>query len=531
MEGLQVQSTGQGADTALGVSPGQAVGAQGRLLRLFYPLREAWTDLVAQVERDDDAALANGIYFLTLRTGVEAIDQPTDAEPCTRTEPDPLRDRRLETVSLLGLRLVSANPRILAMSPQRAANRLCARFLSESPFDPRTGTVPLALVKVVDKKPEWIDAVAGRYLAEPNAEYETFLAHTMAALEDFLQNQAASLHETPVQFVKRAPAPLGIKTFLPRLGIQPFLPSLEVRTLDREMDVFLPLPRPLTPLAQVLDLDYLPAAGPFPVTLLKDPAGAPPQLNFRPGDLQVDLVPVPASTVESVVAMELPRGKVDLVHGLGERIRLLLAIPDLDYRHDLFDLPQRDLALEDELFRRGWSAYVAYGNWLIQWQHLFNGLTAEQQSRIKPPLVSAEPREPGAYRNDLVSRRRAALDNPDTPLPEPYRSHLASPNPAPAGGPPDPPVLSLEDGLFRQREDLFAAITSLQAEVDEGNRLLSELGDFNTLQRQHLDALSVSFSALAGGISGDGKGLDLIRKSKDALFVPKGMVASLGGGA
>jgi len=49
------------------------------------------------------------------------------------------------------------------------------------------------------------------------------------------------------------------------------------------------------------------------------------------------------------------------------------------------------------------------------------------------------------------------------------------------------------------------------------------------VSRQHLDALSVSFSALAGGISGDGKGLDLLRKTLGAVFVPTSLTPASGG--
>ena len=518
--GLEVQLSGTGQDAELLVRPGQAVGARGRLIRLLFPLKEAWTDLAAQAEREADRPLTDGLYFLTLRSGVETIDQGQDGDACTRTEPDPLRDRRLEMVSLLGLQLVSANPRFLAMSPQRAANRVCVRCLEQSPFDPQTGAVPLALLKVAERQPVWIDTVAGRYLAEPNGEFDAFLAHTLTAFEDFLQNQAASLQTLPIRFVK----PGLISTFA-RAGLN------ELPLAGFTRDSFVAKKAPLRPLNEVLDLDYLPAAGPFPITLLKDPAGVPPQLNFLPSDLQIDLVPVPASTVGSVVAMELPRGKVDLVHGLGERIRLLLAIPDLDYRPDLFNLPLRDTALEDELARRGWAATATYWTWQVQWLRLFKGLTPEQQSRIHPPQVPPPPREPDAFRTDLVNRRRAAMEDANAPLPEPYRSHLAVPHAFPQDAQPAPPELPSDAGIYSHRESLLAEIRGLRADLDEGTRLLSELGDYNTLQRHHLDALSVSFSALAGGISGDGKGLDLLRKTLGAVFVPKATTPPTGGQA
>ena len=55
----------------------------------------------------------------------------------------------------------------------------------------------------------------------------------------------------------------------------------------------------------------------------------------------------------------------------------------------------------------------------------------------------------------------------------------------------------------------------------DGGRLLEEVGDFLGLQRQQLDALTVSFSTLAGGVPGDGLGSQLVRWTAKANFVPK----------
>lgn len=488
VEGLPCTFFGSGADTRVRVQPGLAVGAAGQLIRLFYPLDQAWTDLAAQAERDHDTPLRDGLFLVTIRSAVEPIDDPTDQEPCTRSEPDPLRERRIETVCLLGLQRISGSPRLMAMSQQRAANRIGARLLRELPFRADSGAVPLGLVKVVGKLPVWFDPRAGRLLAEPDAAAHTLLAHTVAALEAWQREHAAPLPNVPTQT-----------------------------------------------LAELLGLDYLPAAGPLPAALLRDPAGKTPTLAFLPADLQIELAPVPANTIEGVVADELSRGTVDLIHGLGERIRLLLAIPDLDYRRDLFDLPQRDTRLEDELFRRAEAATRAYQAWKQQWYVLFHGLTPQQLQALRAPLLrTTPPFDPDQYRLKLVTDRArtlppaqpvvlthvaAAVGTPT--LPEPYASHLAEPHPAPEDYDVVPDTQPGDNGLFRQREDLRADIRHLEAALDKSFRLLEEVNDFLGLQRQQLDALTVSFSALAGGVPGDGLGAKLVRWTTKANFVPK----------
>lgn len=486
VEGLLWQHDGSGAGTRLRVQPGLAVGAQGQLIRLFHPLVQTWTDLADQAERDQDRPLRDGLFLLTIRSAVQAIDDDSGAEPCTRDEPDPLRDRRIETVCLLGLQRISGSPTLMALPQARAANRISARLLSTAPFQADSGAVPLGLIKVVDRLPQWFDPIAGRLMAEPGAAARSLLAHTVAAME---------------AWQKANPGPL---------------PDEASQTL-----------------ADLLGLDFLPAAGPLPAGLLRDPAGTPPKLAFLPADLRIDLVPVPASTVASVVATELQRGTVDLIHGIGDPLRLLLAIPDLDYRRNLFDLPQRDTDLEDELFRRSMAAQRAYQAWMAQWFNLFHGLSDSQLVDLRAPKrIGTPPESPLAYRDRLVEIRRSSsslkplkpdgdtADDAQPQLPEPYLSHNLEPSPppqdyqAPIGAEPG------GDGLFLQREQMRADIRHLEAALDQSYRLLEEVNDFLGLQRQQLDALTVSFSTLAGGVAGDGLGAKLVRWTTKANFKP-----------
>lgn len=473
IEGLATVFSGSGADCRVHVQPGLAVGAAGQLIRLFHPLDQAWTDLAAQAERDQDSLLRDGLFLVTIRSAVESIDDRAAQEPCTRTETDPLAERRIETVSLLGLQRISGSPRLMAMAQPRAANRISVRLLREAPFRSDSGAVPLGLIKVVDKLPVWFDPLAGRLLAEADAAAHTLLVHTVAALENWQREHVAPLPTTPTQT-----------------------------------------------LAELLGLDYLPAAGPLPAALLRDPAANRPSLAFLPADLQIELAPVPASTVEDVVVNELSRGSVDLVHGLGERIRLLLAIPDLDYRRDLFDLPPRDTRLEDELFRRAQTATDAYQAWKRQWYALFHGLSATQLKTLRAPaLIASPPPDPAQYRNKLVTDRAGKL--PPDALPEPYAGHRADPHPAPEEYANTAAAEPESDGLLSQREKLREDIRHLESALDQSFRLLEEVNDFLGLQRQQFDALTVSFSALAGGVAGDGLGMQLARWTTTAQLTPR----------
>lgn len=501
ISGLEVRAEGSGSNTLIHIQPGVAVGAGNRLMRLFYPLTQEWPELAELVERQQDRPLRDGIYLLTLRDVVEEIDKDENQEPCTRTELDPTRERRLETVILPSLRLVTANPRWLAMPQSRAANRICVRFIKESPHDPKIGDIPVALVKVVNKNPEWVDTIAGRYLSEPDAPYRTLLAHAVARFEQWMAQKQ-------------------IKVKLPPFIINPSL------AIDSVPIFKLPIANPS--LSQLVGLDYLPAAAPLPASLLQDPAGKQPKVAFNPGDLQVELAPVPASTVGGVIERELPRGTVDLIHGHGDRIRLLLAIPDIDYKPALMDLPQRDTALEDELFHREAAAATAWSAWWQQWQLLFGGLTEEQCKLNQAPqyrlgLLPADqsrPRDPAAYRNYLVTERIKALESDKLPTPEPYASHLLSPHPAPEDyakleTPPAP-----EEQLLLNREGTKSAIKTLEDELEESFRLLNEMNDYLNLQRQQLDGLTLSFSALAGGVAGDGSGSSMMRWNGAVAFDP-----------
>jgi len=473
VQGLELQAEGAGPDLRLSLQPGLGVAGNGTLVRLSQALQQSWPDLAAQATRDADLAagtpLRDGFYLITLRSGVEAIDDASPDEAANRTEPDPLREAYLETVSLLGLQPAPASPRWLGWPRARAANRMLARFAQQSPYASDGYTVALALVNLQAGLPVWIDPLAGRWLAIADSGAQALRTHTLQVLRDWQQATA----------------------------------QLQAPPLPATLDV-------------LLGIDHLPAATPLPAGLLPDPAAAQPRLGFVPADLQVELAPVPASAVSGVLASELGRGSIALQPGARGRMRLLLAVADPDYRPDLLDLPARDMALEERLFRLGRAARLAYLDWRLQWQRLYDRASNASLAAAQAPAFSnTAPPEPDAVRTRLLERRRAQMpvnaDGSAAPLPEPYASHLLQPYPGPAGHATVPitdwPDLSLLARLDTERD----AIQQLERILEESFKLLNEANDYLGLQRQQFDALSASFSALAGGAPGDGSGAQTLR--------------------
>lgn len=503
VSGFEPSLEDSGSATRLRIQSGRGVTGTGQLVRLYTPLVMAWTDFLSLVERDrGNTRLLDGIYFLTLRCVVEEVDALDTRSPAQRSEADPTRERRLEVVTLPTLAELSRSPRLLALPQQEAVNRLSVTFLDASPFAKVPGAVPIGLIKITDRQPAWLEAVGGRFLAEPDAAHRAFLAHTLAVL-------------------KAGPAPSESDT--------------AANTLT---------------LAQRLGLSYLPAAGPLPPALLRNPADHPPQLDFDPADLGIDLIPVPANTVEGVIAEELSRGYVDLLHARRDRLRLMLAIPDLDYRPDLLDLPLRDVKAEVTLCERFDASEVARMAWRNQWQKVFGNLSAAElldtllqgtlprlpgdvndredvatefarpeRSTTRPRFdVVRPPVSPDAFRDDRHAQLMAAF-NAGTLTDDP-RFWLDDHPPRYEATPAALPETDTANGLLRQRADLRAQIKDLQDRLETSYKLLNELNDYLGLQRQHFDALTVSFSALAGGVAGDGSGLKVMRWTTAASFTP-----------
>lgn len=450
------------------ILPGRGIAAGGRLIRLATPLDVDWNDLLSIVERpkpgdQNKIQVANGFHLLAVKSLVVEADLAPDADPWTRTELDPTRDRRWEVLTVPWLTPLAVPDPWLGLPLAKVCARIAASFVEHPPLDPLGGALSLALVRVHDRQAVWINPLVGRLLCEPEAAVRSFRRFTEAHLRSWSASQ-----------------PEGDPT----------------KRLDDQ-----------------LGLDVLPAAvNGFPKSLIKNIATAKPTLGFDARDLRVDLVPVPASTLPAVLEQEQGRGTLDLGARRGDHLRLLLAIPDLDYRIDLLDLPQRDLELERQLFRLGERARRTWIAWRLQWQRI---------NRLAPTLdpdkeVPAPPLPP-AVRDGLVTRREKALADKE-PLPEPYISHKEHPYgliPYTAA-----PETLPGESLAEKRKRLTDELNALEDVREQGRKLLAELDAHLQLHRQQLDTLAISFSTLAGGVAGDGSGADLLRWSPNARLQP-----------
>jgi uncharacterized coiled-coil protein SlyX len=109
----------------------------------------------------------------------------------------------------------------------------------------------------------------------------------------------------------------------------------------------------------------------------------------------------------------------------------------------------------------------------------------------------------------LIDARAARAEEEGAALPRPYSL-----------GPPAPPADLPEEaeapdfgqeGLYRRLTDLERQIALLEAEIDANDRLVADFDVFIRAQRQQVDSITTSFAALAGGVPGDGAGLQLAR--------------------
>ena len=511
VEGLAVSVNHNGSEINVRVQPGVAISGDGRAVRLFYPLDLDWPSLLEEYQAsvmplDAAPSPVHGFYFITLKQSVGRLDESDGAEPCQCLDPNPLRDSRIETFATLGLMALSDIESLMEMPPERAINRLLVSRINKQIFDPVTHAIPLALVKVEHGVLTWVDSLAGRYMAEKDSTYQNFLR----VWESLLPSKR-----------------LDIKS-------------------ERSNS-----------LAENIGLDYLPAAGSFPTMLVSDIAGSedsndarkwlPPEIHFAARSIEVELLPVPASTVQAVIDKEFSRGVVDLVHYQQDRIRLMVAVDDDAYRPQLMNLPEIDAALVDELYRREVDATSGFNEWANQYQLLYGGL--DRDASFSPSnlpdddtqalfdAIYIAPGPEGVYVNITNDEQRSNLKIP-VPLPAPLATvdYLKALSTKQSGRPyslptPEAPgdlqvvdvareVVS-DDGLYRQQFDLKQAIERIEEDLETSFELLDEFSDFISVQRQHLDSITVSFASLSGGVQGDGSGLNLMRWSGAAKFIPQ----------
>jgi len=519
LHGLQVQETVFGKDEpGITVQPGTALGADGRVLGLTTALRETWTALLQAYAAQTEATDLSGFYYLVLRRGMKRLDYGVDVDACRRTVEYPYRDTRLVTIGTLGLQRLAVDDALLTQVPQRAANLICAAQLDASVFDPDSGEVPLGLVAVRDASGAsiaWFNAAAGRYLAQPDAAQRTLAAQVDAAIAQ--SARAAMTAGDNAGFAAH--------------------------------------------FADQIDLAYLPAAGALPLPLLKNPAGLAtdpvdeqPSLAWPQVSFGMDMLPIASSEITAVLEREAGRGPLHLdAPAAGDRLRLLLAVADEDYRPDLLDRPAPEAATESDVYGYGRRAHEAWFAWAQQFRRLYflagtEALSADALAALDRPNELLPPEPPDSYLKGLI---RAALDvrgidysQPDAngnpqPKPIPFRSGTgqtplpeALPLPYRDGAPdrpedyvawlsdgkPPEPAIPTKNGLVVDYAIMQVNIEAQQNRIHALQSRLERSRDYLLLQRQQLDAQTVSFASLAGGVAGDGSGLQITRWLRYSKF-------------
>ena len=508
------------------VTPGLAVSGKGQTLSITRPLRAHWQAMIDDYLTRTATTDATGVYYLTLRQTQRTIDSPS-VEPCQRAEFDPTRDSRLVTVSSVEFkRIAVAASLVTTTPPAQLQNWIAAERVDSAFLQGFQHSVPLAMVAVstVDDVHtiQWVSLAAGRYEARQYSGYHTLMNQVHAAF---------------------------------RIAMLAYSEATSTNTSSTD-----PLS---TFIANNLTLDYLPAAGQLPLTWLEQPDSAAPNVIWIPEHLSVDMVPVPTDTVKDLIARHLPRRVIDLTQATGDRIRLLLAIDEPNYRPDLLDIPPIDAKLASDVYRFYMRAYNAWRRWRIQFDLLYYVLPS-QEAPLPPPDTEVEhavldpeqfkqmdlpkpalpPLTPTTLFDNVRSRALAELLGPgQTASPYPYNQ--ANPE-APTfytnwlvvveeDRVPPPVPAPEQDGLVIQYAVALVDLEEIENQIREIRTRLEKTRDLVLLQRQQLDTQTVSLASLAGGVAGDGNGLQVARwlpyASLNTDMVPQEIIYQAGAAA
>lgn len=501
---VQAHQAGLELDSHVTVRPGLAVAGSARMVGLYYPLTASWRELVDDYLRDNLGGSAAGVFYLVLRRNERRVDVADSVDPCQRGEHDPRRDTRLLALGSLQLRRLALDATVLpGASPEQIQNHVAARHVDGAILKALGNGVPLALLGIsatgdaqTPYAVDWFSQAAGRYPARDDSGYLVLAEQVQEALRRYV----------------------GLHRDLDTDGTGP--------TLAQFLSTGLPSADiPIPP----LNLDYLPAAGQLPLELLQNPDAALPTLGWLPGHLAIDMVPVPEEAVPELLERHLARRVVDLRRPAGDHLRLLLAVNEPDYRPDLLDFPQADAVLESDLFRYFMRAHECWRSWKVQFlklYHLLEGvnLSESQMRTLGLPAQLPPPGLPGDFYQDMIAEASVELLPPGQqtppypydggpPTPPAFYTDWLVPDPADAGSPGMPPDITepSENGLVVQYALTEFEIERLQNQYRALQSRLQKTRDYLLLQRQQLDAQTVSLAALAGGVAGDGSGLRMSR--------------------
>jgi hypothetical protein len=490
VQGLEIKLGPRGvAEGGFTVTPGTAMAGNGQVLGLYYPLRMAWQTLIDDYLEASGAASPTGVYYLMLRRAGWQIDS-REMVPCQRAEFDPTRDSRLEVVATLALERLTVNPALLTSDPPAsrelienwiAADRVDGAFMAQT-----VNAVPLALLAVAPAAGSgyavrWISVEAGRYEAVADSGYRVLLNQTTAAMRRVMQQAATD----------------GINA-----GALPAYIRARLR------------------------LDFLPAAGQLPLEWLRSPAAPRPNLIWLSPHLGIDMVPVPEEAVLELLERHVARRVIDLNHPAGDQIRLLLAVNEPNYQPDLLDIPQTDADLERDIYRYFMRIHDAWLKWHQQFDLLYGlsanaKLSAAQIKALGLPMPEKPPAMPEAIFRALIARATVEFSAPGGPRPPyPYNKPIPTPPDAytqwlvPGDNdthvPPKKPQIT-RDGLIACYAVAQVELEAIENQIRAMRTRLEKTRDFLLLQRQQLDTQTVSLAALAGGVAGDGSGLQVAR--------------------
>ncbi len=493
VEGLQVRvGPFASADEGFTVSPGLALAGNGLSLGLYYPLRQTWQTLVENHVTETGAADAAGIYYLVLRRTQRYVDADPKVEPCQRDEFDPTRDARRVVVGSVALkRLAIDNTAIATSSREQIENWVAPNNVDGDFLLSLNNAVPLGLVAVendgVDSEGAplysvpWFSESAGRYHAVANNGYHVLLKQTTEAYRRLLLAADDDPRDT------------------------------------------------LTYLQDELRLDFLPAAGELPKEFIRNIESTSPSVDWLPSHLSVDMVAVPEESVNELIERHLPRRVVDLREPAYDHLRILLAVNEPDYKPTLLDYPQTDTQLHDDVFRYSMRAYNTWMRWMQKFNQLYflteeDVLDPAELKALELPQPIDPPQLPVEFFNQVINESvlELGLDTTSQPYypynqgvpdyPQFYRNWGVDSGDFPTDPVLPPPLIDPEqNGLVIQYSIARVDLEALDNEIRAVRARLEKTRDYLLLQRQQLDSQTVSLASLAGGVAGDGSGLQVAR--------------------
>lgn len=520
LEGLDLILPEKPDIEAIQINPGIGISFSGKAITNRLPIRFYWQDLRDQYIAEQTLLdeLSDGVYFLALRRTILVFEESQRQDPNTRTELNPLRDTRLETLAQVTLQPVWFPEDLMTASRQRIAVSILQQMLESNSFGDYPDQIKLGMVKIKSQKPEWIDTIAGRFLAHENSVHHTLMDYWHAIVNSKklfrLDGNAAEIKST-------------------------------------------------LNLNQSLDIDYLPATGKFPQELISHLAGreaanpllwSRPVLNFKSDGLQIEILPIPDNAAQGILQNELSRGVIDLHSGSRDRFRILVAVNQNDYHPKLMDLPEIDMDLiKDYLAPKQAEAANAYQKWEEVYYELYGGLEEDIQVADVEKKKKTIENFSSIFLTNVTQKAfsKTTIDNKKllriplvhTPKPLPIHESLRLLTRGKSGRPyslitkitasveDSEPIPEKEDasGKVHQRIDTRDDMEILEDLILKTNQLIDEVRDYLSLQRQQLDSMTVGFSSIAGGIPGDGAGLKLMRWSDKLVLQNKILTDSTGG--